>query len=80
MRARGAQHLFLGAYEGQGSTSADFEKILNSADITVVYSAAVDATLAAISSIDTNGPIDDPDAFVQPALSGQHQESEPRIA
>jgi hypothetical protein len=80
MRARGAQYLFLGAYEGQGSTSTDFEKIFNSADITVVYRAAVDATLAAISSIDTNGPSDDSDAFVQPALSGQHQESEPRIA
>ena len=45
-------------------------KILNSADIIVVYRAAVDATLAAISSIDTNSPSDDPNAFVQPALRG----------
>ena len=80
MRARGAQYLFLGAYEGQGATPNDFERILNSADIAVVYRAAVDATLTAISSIDTNRPSDDLDAFVQPALRLQHQESEPRIA
>jgi len=80
MRARGAQYLFLGTYEGQGSSSNDFEKMLNSADIAVVYRAAVDATLTAISSIDTNSPSGDPDALVQPALRGQHQESEPRDA
>ena len=80
MRARGAQYLFLGAYEGQGSTPNDFEKILSSGDITVVYKVAVDATLVAISSIDTNILSDDLDAFVQPALGGQHQEGEPCIA
>jgi hypothetical protein len=68
MRARGAQYLFLGACEGQGSAPNDFEKILNSADIAAVYRAAVDAALTAISSIDTSSPSDDPDAFVQPAL------------
>jgi hypothetical protein len=80
MRARGAQYLFLGACEGQGSAPNDFEKILNSADIAAVYRAAVDAALTAISSIDTSSPSDDPDAFVQPALREQRQESEPPIA
>jgi hypothetical protein len=48
-----ARYLFLGAYEGQGATPAEFEADFLSAGITVVNKTAVDAALAARSVAET---------------------------
>jgi hypothetical protein len=53
MRAKGAEYLFLGKYEGQGATSEQFEAFFRSAGLTVVYKHTVDDKLIARNSRDS---------------------------
>jgi hypothetical protein len=49
MQRAGARYLFLNTYEGRGATKEQFETFFRSADITVVYKHAVDATTTRLS-------------------------------